>query len=147
MTAGESGPSQKIGIVIPHCGGLVWVRERRGTGHLDGVLEFPGGKLMPGESPAAAALRELAEETGLQRQEEALRLLEIVTFQYADRRLELHFFLSPAGQEEMPRDGIWISPEALLELKIPPANRQPLKKLAGGVPPAAAGEESPPGRW
>lgn len=38
-------------------------RKRRGLG--EGKVVAPGGKVEPGESPAAAAVRELAEETGL----------------------------------------------------------------------------------
>ena len=33
--------------------------------HLEGMLNFPGGKINLGEDPVAAALRELKEETGL----------------------------------------------------------------------------------
>jgi ADP-ribose pyrophosphatase len=42
---------------------LVLVRQYR-SGCSSMLLEFPAGKLDPGESPEACALRELAEETG-----------------------------------------------------------------------------------
>lgn len=51
---------------------LVWHGEqllllrRAGTGVLDGCWAPPGGHLEAGETPRQAALRELAEETGLQ---------------------------------------------------------------------------------
>lgn len=45
-------------------------RKRRGLG--EGKIVAPGGKLEPGESPAAAAVRELAEETGLRADPAAL---------------------------------------------------------------------------
>lgn len=52
--------------------GLVWLgqttillqRRARDAAHGAGALEFPGGKVEPGEHPAAALRRELSEEWG-----------------------------------------------------------------------------------
>jgi ADP-ribose pyrophosphatase len=52
-------------VILPLLGdgGLVLVRQHRyPTGEI--LLELPAGKLDPGESPVACALRELEEETG-----------------------------------------------------------------------------------
>ena len=46
--------------------GRVWIQKRRGTGHLDGFWEFPGGKVLSGEEPLQAVLREVSEETGFE---------------------------------------------------------------------------------
>lgn len=45
---------------------VVLLKKLRGPQALRGKLNFPGGAIEPGETPAQAAVRELAEETGLQ---------------------------------------------------------------------------------
>lgn len=44
----------------------VLIARRHDSAIRGGLWELPGGKVSPGESPAEAAARELAEETGLQ---------------------------------------------------------------------------------
>ena len=50
-----------VGAVIIQ-DGLVLCAQRGEGGSLAGLWEFPGGKIEPGESPAAALKREIAEE-------------------------------------------------------------------------------------
>lgn len=45
--------------------GQVLLAQRPAGKHLAGFWEFPGGKLEPGESPAAALVRECGEELGV----------------------------------------------------------------------------------
>ena len=45
--------------------GQVLMQQRKRGGALGGLWEFPGGKVEPGESPAAALVRELLEELGI----------------------------------------------------------------------------------
>jgi 8-oxo-dGTP diphosphatase len=52
-----------VGAVIIR-DGLVLCAQRGEGGSLAGLWEFPGGKIEPGESPAAALEREIAEELG-----------------------------------------------------------------------------------
>ena len=49
--------------VVRRADGRVLICRR--TGRLEGLWEFPGGKLEPGETPAQCLQRELMEETGI----------------------------------------------------------------------------------
>lgn len=49
-----------VGAVIRHDGRILCAR--RGPGTLEGMWEFPGGKVEPGETPRHALQREIDEE-------------------------------------------------------------------------------------
>jgi 8-oxo-dGTP diphosphatase len=46
----------------------IFAARRKAGKHLEGMWEFPGGKLESGESPEACLARELAEEFGIETQ-------------------------------------------------------------------------------
>jgi putative (di)nucleoside polyphosphate hydrolase len=62
-----------VGLMVLNAAGLVWLGERTGTpnqdaaarGKLGGWWQMPQGGIDHGETPSAAALRELYEETGM----------------------------------------------------------------------------------
>ncbi|MGH8272778.1 MAG: Nudix family hydrolase [Gammaproteobacteria bacterium] len=98
---------------------------------LGGYLEFPGGKLEPGETPEAALAREIKEELGV-----AVRRAEpLVQFEHAypDYRVRAYLFrvMDWAG-EVRGREGqrlIYAEPGTLRELPLLPANRPILAAL------------------
>ena len=70
--------------------GRVLITERIGDGQFQGMWEFPGGKIAPGESAESALARELQEEIDIE-------VLECASFMrlehdYPDRSVRLHFF-------------------------------------------------------
>lgn len=57
-------PARASGIALIHSGRLLLLR-RRPDCDAGGCWAYPGGKIEQGETPEQAAVRELAEETGL----------------------------------------------------------------------------------
>lgn len=57
---------ERIAIAVLYASGEVLIGPRPDGDALAGLWEFPGGKINPGETPAAAAVRECREETGLE---------------------------------------------------------------------------------
>jgi 8-oxo-dGTP diphosphatase len=116
--------------VIERGGRLLVTRRLQGT-HLEGYWEFPGGKCDAGESLEACLVRELREELAV----EAIVGGKILTtsHEYPERRVELHFFTcellgDPAPQ--MNQDMQWVPREALVSLKLPPADDELVALLA-----------------
>jgi 8-oxo-dGTP diphosphatase len=117
------------GIVLR--GERVLVTRRLAGSHLGGLWEFPGGKIEPGETPAAALRRELAEELGV-----GVRvgpLWGILSHRYPERDVRLHVLFAwiargeprPVASEELR----WATPVELVELPFPGADRPVLRAL------------------
>jgi mutator protein MutT len=70
---------------------FVLVGRRSSDAHLPDLWEFPGGKLEPGESAEAGALRELREETEIEA-EVRCRLRDAL-HHYPDRSVQITFVL------------------------------------------------------
>ena len=117
-----STPIQQIAIAVVLRGADVLIGQRPPGVPLAGLWEFPGGKVLPGESPAAAAVRECLEETGL-----AVDLVGVfpsVTHDYPHGRLELHFLRcvphDPGQVAVAPFR--WVPLAELDRYEFPPAN-------------------------
>lgn len=119
---------KRIGIAVVEHNGQVLVGLRPQGVFLAGFHEFPGGKCLPGESPASCAERECLEETGLQ--VEALALLDSRRHEYAHGSVELHFFgcrLRKAGEPAPPF--VWMPIARLSQLNFPEANSTVIARL------------------
>jgi len=137
--------------VVRAADGRVLVAERAAWRHAGGGLEFPGGKIEPGESAGDALARELAEELGIA--VEHTRTLIRVRHAYPDRLVELHVLTvegwhgRAAGLEGQALH--WLVPGELRQDDFPAANAPIIAALAWpavlrvtpvGIPVAGAGE-------
>jgi 8-oxo-dGTP diphosphatase len=105
--------------------GRVLLAERPAGKHMAGWWEFPGGKVGAGESDAAALVRELREELGVESRADAE--LMTLTHEYPDRVVELVLWRATvlSGQ---PRglDGQqlkWVAPDHMGEERLLEADR------------------------
>lgn len=112
-----------VGIVASDDGKVLIARRPEGK-HMAGAWEFPGGKLIDGETPLAALRRELAEEIGI-----GIEAAEPFTercYRYPDRRvrLDVWWVLAYRGLPS-PREGQdlrWVDPVSLAAAPMLPAD-------------------------
>ncbi len=125
-----SGAEVRVAVAVLRAGGRVFVQRRLEDGPLDGLLEFPGGKVETGETPREAVLRELAEETGLRVEADRCRLLHEEKFRYPDRRLRLFFYSIELEKAPELAAGSWEPLEGLDAERFPEANRRVVEGLS-----------------
>jgi len=117
-------------VVLSHRGR--WLVQRRPARQLlGGLWEFPGGRIEPGETPQAAARRELLEETGLRAG--ALHARGVVRHAYSHFTVELHVFEGTLGPGSVPpQSGArrWVRPADLGRLPLPKATEKIAARLA-----------------
>lgn len=120
-----------VGVLL-RAGRVLIARRPEGV-HQGGLLEFPGGKVEPGETVQQALCREVAEETGLTVTPEQLQPLINIRHDYGDKRVLLDVWIARDVQGEAEgREGQsiqWLAPEALRDEDFPAANRPIIRAL------------------
>ncbi|MCO6457577.1 MAG: (deoxy)nucleoside triphosphate pyrophosphohydrolase [Pirellulaceae bacterium] len=124
-----SSAARRIAIAVVRHEGQVLIGQRPAGVPLAGLWEFPGGKLQPGESVEAAAVRECLEETGLEVLPESH--LADISDQYAHGAVHLTFIacrpLDPAQTPAAPFR--WVPLAELRDYEFPEANGSVLAML------------------
>ncbi len=118
-----------VAAVILRDGRYLVTRRQKGV-HLEGYWEFPGGKVDPGESDAAALAREMREEldTGVA----VGRLILATTHHYPERSVSLAFYecvLTGTPSPLLGQEMRWVAPGELRALAFPPADEELLAFL------------------
>ena len=80
--------------------GRVLLTQRKRGAHLEGLWEFPGGKVEEGEDPRDALVRELREEVGIEA--DVGEIVEVTFHRYESKSVLLLFYLASrrAGSPE-----------------------------------------------
>ncbi len=103
----------------------VLIAKRQHDKHLAGYWEFPGGKLMPGESFKTALRRELIEEVGIT--PHTVTKFFATQYQYTDRNLTFQCFkvTNYSGDVHLNahQSRRWVSLSELANVAFPAANR------------------------
>jgi len=124
---------KEIAIAVVMRGNDVLIGQRGHNVPLPGLWEFPGGKIEQGESPAAAAIRECIEETGLE--VEMTRPLQVINHDYPEFSVRLHFFLCHLKENSastLAGGFSWRSRFDLQNLEFPSANTPVIADLTAG---------------
>lgn len=124
-------PHHKVSIaILRDCNGKLLIQRRPEEGMLGGLWEFPGGKVIVGEEPIDACLRELQEETGLTGT--VVHQLEPVRHAYSHFRITMFAYLCVTEQTEPTSrapDAKWITFNDVDDYAFPRANRKVLDQL------------------
>lgn len=121
-----------VSILIPYCNinGEVSIsmQIRNSLDELNGLLEFPGGKIEVEESPKAAVIRETLEETGVKLDPEKVELHTI----YKNKKLILYIFIYKTESEDFAS---WFKVREfdLFKEKIPQTNQDFLPKIMSSL--------------
>jgi 8-oxo-dGTP diphosphatase len=92
-----------------------------------GLWEFPGGKVLAGETPEACVIRELQEELGVDVTANCLAPLTFASHGYDDFHLLMPLFVCRVWEgAPRPREGQaikWLRPKDMGDYPMPPADR------------------------
>ena len=104
---------------------------QRGYGEFEGMWEFPGGKIEPGESRDVALKREIQEELGVDIAIE--NLLCTTEYDYPSFHLTMHCYLCSAASGEIElrehKSALWLTTDKLDEVAWLPADKEVIDKL------------------
>jgi mutator protein MutT len=123
-----------IAIAVVEHEGRFLIGQRPAGIPLAGLWEFPGGKMQPGETAEAAAVRECREETGLA--VEPLFRYASEPHDYSHDRVELHFIacrLADSASDAPLPPFLWVRREDLARYEFPAGNRRLLELLNAGA--------------
>ena len=123
-----------VAAVIERDGSFLVTRRLEGT-HLGGMWEFPGGKIASDETHAQALMREIREE--LAADVDVGSCLFETQFDYAERRVSLHFYrctLRGTPRPLLGQEMRWVPRAELSALDFPPADADLIRLLIEPLP-------------
>jgi mutator protein MutT len=118
-----------VAAIIEQDDAFLLTRRQKGV-HLEGLWEFPGGKVDEGETHEQALRRELREELDVDADVQELRFH--TTHDYGDRSVALYFYqcrLRGTPQPLLGQEMRWVPRGDLSMLGFPPADTELIEML------------------
>ena len=113
-----------VAAIIHHDG--AYFATQRGYGEFEGMWEFPGGKIEPGESQGTALKREIQEELGVDIT--IGELLCTTEYDYPTFHLTMHCYLCSVASGEIElrehKSAQWLTAETLDNVEWLPADEK-----------------------
>jgi 8-oxo-dGTP diphosphatase len=113
-----------VAAIIHHDG--AYFATQRGYGEFEGMWEFPGGKIEPGESQETALKREIQEELGVDIT--IGELLCTTEYDYPTFHLTMHCYLCSVASGEIElrehKSAQWLTAETLDSVEWLPADEK-----------------------
>ena len=104
---------------------------QRGYGEFEGMWEFPGGKIEPGESRESALKREIQEELGIDIT--INKFLCTTDYDYPSFYLTMHCYLCSVESGEIElrehKSALWLTVESLDSVEWLPADKVVVSEL------------------
>ena len=129
----RSSLTKVVAGIIKHNGQYL-ITKRFENSHLGGMWEFPGGKIMKGESEKIALKRELKEEVGIDCS--IGKLVYETSYHYPDISINIKFYYCKLlSGEPQPLDCAavkWIKQSELLQYEFPPSDIKLIMMLSVG---------------
>ena len=120
----------EVVAAIMHRNGAYYATQR-GYGEFEGMWEFPGGKIEPGESQETALKREIQEELGVDIY--IKELLCTTEYDYPTFHLTMHCYLCSVASGEIElrehKSAQWLTAETLDTVEWLPADREIIAML------------------
>ena len=124
-------PEHHIAVGVIYRGDAVLITQRQLDGLLGGLWEFPGGRIVEGETAEAACVRNITEVVNLSVSD--IRYLTRVRHAFTHFKIVVDVFVCNYQSGEIvlngPRDAKWIQVEALNDYPLPRATHKFLDKL------------------
>lgn len=123
------------GVVVEAdpAGARVLLTQRKRGSHLEGLWEFPGGKVEDGEDPKNALARELREELGIDC--DVGEIVDVTFHRYESKSVLLLFYRAEIRRGSAAPRAIdvqafeWADASALSDARFPPADVAVLAKV------------------
>jgi len=115
-----------VAVALADAQGRVLLAQRPKGKDMEGLWEFPGGKVDPGETPEAALVREIKEELDLSLDPANLGPLTFASHVYPRFHLFMPLYLCRSFQGTLrAMEGqafAWVAPENFKDYPMPPAD-------------------------